>query len=203
MIRFLLIIIGVFIGAGLVGCGHVGGLNVQPYSMKAESAADFLFCHGYGWSQQMRIGLHTAEWNMVLQLFDPVAKTAEQERTQIASAVAMMEQYSAAITGTGNDQPKAPIIRQSDKELDCIDETINTTKYLTFLDQAGALYWHEVASPVYKGYLIDGTYPHNSAAIKEKESAQIYVVDSYIYAGGQEPDIRPLEDWLVRRVEAE
>ncbi|MCI5061025.1 MAG: hypothetical protein MRY79_08135 [Alphaproteobacteria bacterium] len=196
MIRIFLILV-VMLG----GCLHVGGLNLAQYSQPQESYDDFVLCHGYGCTEKTRIGFHESEWSTVLNIFDSSAATPEQERMQIAKAIALLERMSAELAGTGEDQPKAPILRSSNKELDCIDETVNTSKYLGFLEAAGVLKFHEGGEPAYKGYLIDGTYPHNTATIIERETGEIYVVDSYIYAGGQEPDIRSLNDWLVRRVE--
>ena len=110
-----------------------------------------------------------------------------------------MEGYVGNLVGLEDDQPKAPIIKSSNHELDCVDETVNTTKYLNFLQDEGLLKFHRVGQPAYKGFLIDGTYPHNTATIIENETGQAYVVDSYIYANGKEPVIRTLEDWLKTR----
>ena len=51
--------------------------------------------------------------------------------------------------------------------------------------------------------MLNGVYPHNSASVVEVETGDIYVIDSYIYANGEEPDIRVLDSWLDKRVEEE
>ena len=104
------------------------------------------------------------------------------------------------IVGTKDDLPKAPLFKKSYFELDCIDETVNTTKYLNFLNQKGLLKFHDVGKPIHKN-IGHGAYPHNSATVIEIETGDIYVIDSYIYKNGQPPNIRMLESWLNYCVE--
>ena len=63
------------------------------------------------------------------------------------------------------------------------------------------LVFHKVSRPVYKGYMVNGVYPHNSAAVQETDSGDIYVIDSYIFENGAEPNIRKLDSWYQYRVE--
>ena len=185
----------------LTACGNVGGLNLGKYPDPSATPEDFIVCHGYGCSQKTRTGFTQAEWKNIQDIFKRESVDAHAERQKIGEAIALMEHYMGEVVGTKNDLPKAPIIRQSDKEQDCIDETVNTTKYLTFLQDDNLLQWHSVGRPVYKGFMVNGVYPHNSATIVENQTATIYVVDSYIYKNGDAPDIRPLDSWLERRVE--
>ncbi len=130
-------------------------------------------------------------------MFKPPAKTAESERSKIAKAIAQMERYSGAKTGTDEDMAQASSIKSSNKQMDCLDETVNTTMYVGFLQQAGLLKFHEVAEPVHRGYIFDGRWPHNSAVIQEIDNARaMYVVDSFYRENGQEPYIKPRQDWI-------
>ena len=185
----------------LTACGNVGGINLAQYSDPVATPQNFFVCHGYGCSQKTQSGFTDLQWSNIQKIFKQKSENAVNERKKIASAIALMEKYMGETIGTNNDLPKAPIIRSSDKELDCIDETVNTTKYLTFLKQDDLLQWHSVGQPVYKGFIINGVYPHNSATIVENQTGQVYVVDSYIYKNGVKPDIRPLESWLEYRIE--
>lgn len=162
---------------------------------------EFIHCHGYGCRQKTLIGFNEAEWKKISKIFKKKSKTAEVERQKIGKAIALMERYAGEKTGTTEDLPKAPITKKSETELDCIDETINTTKYLMFLQENNFLKFHSVNNPVYKGAFLNGVYPHNSASIKEIETGNIFVIDSYIYANGEEPNIRSLESWERYRVE--
>lgn len=200
MFRTFLLII-VFSSLGLSACGHVSGLNLGRYPDPKATPYNFIFCHGYNCSSQTQTGLNKKEWNKIKWIFRYKSKSAKIERQKIAKAIALIEKYIGQVTGTENDLPKAPIKRVSNFELDCIDETVNTTKYLNFLQSEKLLKFHTVDCPVYKGMLFNGVYPHNSASVQEIETGQVYVIDSYIFKNGVQPDIRPLESWLKYRLE--
>ena len=185
----------------LGACGNVGGLNLGQYPDEGASPQKFTLCHGYGCSYKTITNFTDREWRAVKNIFKTESKTAAMERQKIAKAIALMETYMGDAVGTKEDLPKAPLVRQSVKELDCIDETVNTTNYLGFVQAEGLLKFHRVGKPVYKGYMLNGVYPHNSASIIEIETGVSYVVDSYIFENGAAPNIRPLENWLRYRVE--
>lgn len=170
------------------------GLNMGQYRDDGATPSDFIYCYGYGCSSQIRLGLHDAEWQRITHLLKN-PKDAKAERAKIAKAIALMEQWTGELAETSADQAYAPLIRKSHQELDCIDETVNTHKYLSFFEQADLLKFHTLSRPVYKGLFLDGTYPHNSAAVTQTETGQIYVIDSYVHANGKKPVIRTIEDW--------
>lgn len=196
MIRFF-ILLPLFLAA----CGNVGGLNLGNYADPGATPQNFIVCHGYGCSHKTRTGFTEAEWQAVRDIFKKESKTAHDERLKIATAIAEMENFMGVVVGTKDDLPKAPILRESNTEQDCIDETVNTTKYLRFLEKENLLKFHTVGRPVYRGFMLDGTYPHNSATVVESETEQVFVIDSYIYKNGEKPDIRPAESWRKHRIE--
>lgn len=185
----------------LSACGGGSGLNLGQYpDLNASTKDDFLYCYGYGCSKNIRLGFSNYEWKQISNIFKNSAKTAKEERLKIAKAIALMEKYTAKLAGTENDLPKAPIQRKSFYELDCIDETINTTKYLKFLADAKFLKFHEIGAPAFRG-LNHGKYPHNTATVTVIETGEVYVIDSYIYKNGAQPNIRALDNWYQYRVE--
>ena len=156
-----------------------------------------MLCHGYSCTKKGEAGFSKAEWNSILAIFsNNPAKDAEAERSKIGRAIALMEQYSGARTGTDDDDAEAISIKRNLKQLDCIDETVNTTMYVGFLQQAGVLKFHEITDPTHRGYLIDGKWPHNTAVIREKENGGLFVVDSFYRKNGEEPYIMPRAQWL-------
>lgn len=180
----------------LVGCSPSTGLNLGYYPDPQATPQKFIHCHGYGCAQKTYVGFNAYQWKKIRKIFKKKSKNAKSERDKIAKAIALMEKYVGELDGTKDDLPKAPIVRTSDTELDCIDETVNTIKYLKFLQSDDLLKWHGSIKPVHKGYFINGVYPHNSAAIEETATGIFYVVDSYIFKNGEEPVIRTLKDWL-------
>ena len=185
----------------LSACGDLSGLSLSNYPDPDATKENFEYCYGYGCTKKIRLGLNDYEWQQITRIFNLPSKNAQDERYKIGKAIALIEQYTGKLANTEGDLPKAPIRRQSYQELDCIDETINTTKYLKFLADANFLHFHAVGKPVYKGLLINGVYPHNSASVVEIGSGAVYAIDSYIYANGLEPDIRSLDHWRKYRIE--
>ncbi len=185
----------------LSACGNVGGINLAKYQHQNETINEFVMCHGYGCSVQTYAWFSPAQWKSVEEIFKKKSKTPEIERQKIAQAIALMEKYTAHLIGTEDDLAKAPIFKKSDYELDCIDETVNTSKFLAFLTDANLLHHHKVGRTAYRGIGSNLMYPHNTATIIEVEIGIIYVVDSYVYKNAVQPDIRLLDEWLSVRIE--
>lgn len=185
----------VFLTFLLFACAGASGLETRRYQDPSATPSDFIYCYGYGCSQKLRLGLHEIEWQQVKNIFKKKSKDAEEERQKIGKAIALVEKMTGDLAGTKDDVAKAPIIRESNYELDCIDETVNTDQYLKFFEANDLLKFHAGGKPAFKGFFINGVYPHNTATIVEKDTGQVYVVDSYIFANGKEPVIRTYEDW--------
>lgn len=194
--KFLLLTIFIFTS----GCTDVGGLNLSNYPDPSASIAEYKLCHGYGCSVETYAWFSPSQWKSIGKIFDKSPTSPEDERLKIAKAIAKMETYTGELVGTNNDQAKAPLLKKSDYEFDCIDETVNTTKYLQFLYDAGFFRFHTVGTPAYRG-ILSGKYPHNTATILDAYHQIVYVVDTYIYPNGHKPDIRRLDSWLSKRLE--
>ncbi len=162
------------------------------------SGTELKICHGFGCKQQTEVVITDAFARSVAALFDPPATTPAAEREQIARAIAYLERQIGQVTGTdrdigGNYDPD----RDYPGQMDCIDESRNTTTYLRLLDDLGLLRWHRPVERRYRSrFLIDG---HWTAVVEEKPSGQRYAVDSWFHDNGQPPEIQPLEDWLARK----
>lgn len=172
------------------------GINPKKYNSAAVKPESFTICHGYSCTNQSKAGFTAKQWKSIAALFRGKSKDAKAERSKIAHAIAKMEQYTGAKTGTAEDLPMAGAFKESGYQLDCIDETVNTTQYLTMLQDAGFLKFHGVAEPTHRGYLLDGRWPHNTAVMREKNGA-LWAVDSFYRANGEEPYIVPRADWLA------
>lgn len=177
----------------LFGCAT--GIDPNKYNPDKAAREDFKLCHGYSCTYKSETGFTDAEWGSVTALFP--AKDAVEERSKIGQAIATMERFSGVKTGTSADLPMAVSFKENNYQLDCIDETINTTHYVGFLQQAGLLKFHEITEPTHRGYFIDGRWPHNTAVIKEKNSGALFAVDSFYRGNGEEPYIVPRQSWLA------
>ena len=154
----------------------------------------FSMCHDQGCKTVEQLSLSKEQWQQIVQYFQPAAISAAQEREQIARAIAQFEHIIGIKTNTSEDKAGLFAHMGSAGQLDCIDESTNSTTYLHILNQAGLLKWHEPMNHVTRGFFIFG-WPHSSAAMREKYSKKEYAVDSWFEDNGQLPHIIPLSQW--------
>lgn len=196
--RFRLISKVVFIIAALLffaGCASPFEKYLLQMEMDENNHATperFTVCHGNGCAIRSEVSLAETHWNQVMGLFDGGAQSPKAERIQISKAIAMIEALVGEEIGTHTDNGENIYKYYDQGQMDCVDETINTTLYLRFLKEGGALNWHAVAEPQRRGFI----WLHNTAAVKEMRSGDRYAVDSWFFKNGEEPSIVPVEDWL-------
>lgn len=184
------------LGLTLAACST--GIPLSKYAPQNQPKDNFTFCYGYSCTYKKNTEFSDADWKSVRAVFTKSpAKLAEGERVKIAAAIAKMEKIIGAKTGTSHDLPEARGRKEDPRQMDCLDETVNTSRYLEFLAQDGLLKFHTVGLPVHRGYIVDGAWPHNTAVIEETATRKQYVVDSFYRANGEEPYILPARDWLA------
>jgi hypothetical protein len=82
---------------------------------------------------------------------------------------------------------------------DCWDTTRNAMSLLLVLQAWGSLRHHTVGNPRYRGNILVGQLPHNTAVIVERKSGTKWIVDMWPTAYGQVPDVMPLAKWLEEK----
>lgn len=155
----------------------------------------FSVCHGYSCAHLSQVGLKPAQWAEIRAAFHPRAESAAVERKQIRSAIAGMERFVGEITGTSADKGRnEPNDVGIHARMDCIDESTNTTLYLTMFKRQGLIHHHEVKDRVKRG-LFPFRWPHYTAVIQERADASVWAVDSWYLDNGKPPYIVPLSQW--------
>ncbi len=125
-------------------------------------------------------------------LFEPPPAGAAGERERIRLAVALLERLVGRHTGTDADLGENFAGLGRPGQMDCIDESTNTTVYLRMLEKEGLLRWHTL---VYRSTRFTGLQPHSTAVIEERGSGRRYAVDSWFLDNGEPPFIVPLAQW--------
>ena len=154
----------------------------------------FSVCYNHSCDTVVTQSLSAAEWSGIQALFEPPASSPEPERRNIARAIAQMEQLVGVMTGTDRDKGKNLQGLFSDGQMDCIDESTNTTSYLRMMAAAGLIHWHSIEDRQsrYPSLL---SWPHTTAVIQDRQSGTRYAVDSWFYENGRQPVIIPLPEW--------
>ncbi len=185
----------VMVSPGCAAAPHDEAVAVLAASKNIQSSTEhFSVCQGYGCKRRDIITFSSQDWNDVRRHFLPAPEDAAEERKAIENAVAEMERLVGARNGTGADKAGTFKGAFGHGQLDCEDEALNTTLYLSLFQTKGFLRFYDVGSRARRGYFIHG-WPHMTATITEKQTQVVYVVDSWFADNGKVPFIIALEAW--------
>ena len=154
----------------------------------------FTICHGYGCQWRSPAGLTPAELRSLGAMFAPPAATAAEERERVRAAVALIETAVGERIGTIADKPRTPFSFMDRTQLDCVDESINTSTTLHLLHGAGFLRWHTPGEPSQRGRALFLSI-HFTAVLIETGTGARWAVDSWFFEPGAPPAVMPLEVW--------
>ena len=155
---------------------------------------NFSICYGHTCNTIETLQLSEQEWGNIRALFEPASSTAEKERIQIAAAIGAMENLVGSKTGTSYDQAENfPGLGQGG-QMDCVDESTNTSVYLTMMQTDNLFRWHRVQRNESRG-ISTLQVPHFTAVIRDMQDGVPYAVDSWFLPNGASPFIVPLSQW--------
>ena len=172
---------------GTIFCMITGLVNADPIYH------DISVCHGFGCNISSKISLSRSEWHSVIDWLNKPSPDAKTEREQIRQAIGWME-VVVGRHGPGR-QDRALDLQHVDTrigQMDCVDESVNTTKYLTMFEQENLLQWHRVVERIQRRALFDA---HWASQIEETSSGSRYVIDSWFQDNGMLPNVQSSRDW--------
>jgi len=179
----------------LAGCATPGADTfVRDEIITEPTPARFSVCHGRGCDIVSQATLAPGQWQRIAAVFSPPPADPTEERVRIADAIALFETVVGELTGTSDDRPGNESGGHWSSQMDCIDESTNTTSYLRILRHGGLLRWHSVEARVTRGYFLFG-WPHTTAVVRDARSGERWAVDSFYFENGKPPVIVPLELW--------
>lgn len=172
-------------------------------NIPAPTTKNLPHCYNYGCKTIQSVSVNPALEQELTKLFTPSAPNALQERERISDAIRIFESHIGEQTGTEADLKGTfkPFTRKTDSPLkfqqDCVDESTNTTAYLSYINQKGWLHFHRITQPQSRQPFINGnSWWHQSATIKDKNSGKQYAVDSWFEDNGKPAHIIPIEEWF-------
>lgn len=184
-----------FISIMLTGVSSVkADVFVRDDIITRPTPSAYSVCYDHDCNSLAHLSLKPEQWNNIKRLFSPRATSPAHERELIAGAIAQFENMSGKMTGTNRDIGGTFPAIGEEGQLDCIDESINTTTYLRMLASGGLLKWHTVEDRAARGLFIF-QWPHSSAVIRDTHDNAYYVVDSWFHDNGRPPEIVPLDTW--------
>lgn len=181
---------------GLAACvtdGTPPEAFLARYGVEPPHPDRFRVCYNFGCRQSALVELQPGSWEKVRAHFAVPASSAAEERTQVAAAVAHLERLTAPYGGFVLDVGENEWPDHGSNQLDCIDESINTTAYLLMFQQDGLLAHHTVRYP--EGRILPKFYPHNTAVLVERGTQTAYAIDTWFFPNGELPEIVELNEW--------
>lgn len=169
-----------------------------PIQIDDPSPDRFSVCFEHSCTQIRHLALTPAQWAKVRNEFSPPSSSAEEERARIAKVIAYLEIEVGQQIGTLDDVGGSfQGFGAKGNQLDCVDESTNSTTYLRMMEADGLLRFHQVssrASRARSGFFIIG-WPHFTAVITENASGEKWAVDSWFRDNGNPPEVVPLTLW--------
>jgi hypothetical protein len=161
----------------------------------APSDSAFTHCSQYGCKRLTPLTLDPQDWTGIETAFGPPALSAAEEREKIKQTIGYLERLIGPRTGTQTDVA-GTFRRIGQGQLDCVDESTNTTSYLLLLKERGLLNFHDVGGPDTRFPLIHaGRWPHQTAVMTDRQTQTAYAVDSWFHDNGKPAEIVTLENW--------
>ena len=161
------------------------------------SATQMTVCYGFVCRLRLVLNFGPGERAQLTSIMAKGKASAADERNAIRQAFVWFDHHVGRQIGTTARVARADF-RHFDAahNFDCFDTTRNAVSLLLIFQEWGALRHHTVSSPRFRGNLLFGQTPHNTAVLKERNGGQNWVVDMWTTSFGQLPDVMPLERWL-------
>ena len=167
---------------------------IAQYGIKDPVPHQFKACFSYGCNNSKLVQLNNSQWDRIRKVFKPGSTDASMERKKIAQAISILESIVGKLTKTNGDIGGTFPGAFMRNQMDCEDETINTSTYLTMLKIDNLITFHDLREPARRGYFLNG-WPHMAPVILEKGSGKKYVVDAWFLDNGELPYILRYNEW--------
>lgn len=165
-------------------------LAAPPASAGVGAEIDVCFNYGCIASQRAQF-----DGEVIDALATQVAASADAdaERAALTHAVAALYALAAMQTPIGADQPGNVDDGGVRGQMDCIDHSTNTTRFLELLAARGALRFHRVLPPTRRGWV----FAHHTARLAALADGAEFAVDSWYVGVGEPPLVVPMTRWLA------
>ena len=154
---------------------------------------ELTICYNYGCYARAPVN-YSEEQLEVLRQQLAAAADAAAERAAISVTIGRMYAIAGEQTPVWRDRGGNYADDGNEGKMDCIDHSTNTGAFLSLLQARGWLQFHEVLEPYMRTRFFFAD--HWAARIRERETQEVYVVDSWFFDNGQPAAVMPFEDWL-------
>ncbi|HEY6920657.1 MAG TPA: hypothetical protein VI390_03550 [Methyloceanibacter sp.] len=210
--RFRSLIVLIIASTPVAACTYDDGPDTNKRYLQlgidAPEKNTVVVCHAYGCKMQTPYRFTSANIAEITREMRRVKRndSPAEERRAIAYAIGLMERQVGAALGIRDKAGMQWLASGDPTQEDCVDESTNTTSFLTVLQSNNLLRYHTVQGPLGEDNMLYGTligrpvkyWPHYTAVILETKTGQRWAVDSWIGDNGENPSITKLEDWYLK-----
>jgi len=169
-------------------------------SMSPPTAQQMIVCYGFGCRLRWVLAFTPGDRARLSAILAAGRGSAEAERKAVARAVIWFDRRVGPAIGTSKRVANADVRALDDNHnFDCWDTTRNTTSLLLVLQSWGLLKYHTVSDPIYRGNMLVGQLPHNTAVLKDKKTGREWVFDMWTVGYGKSPDVMTVEKWYSEK----
>lgn len=151
-------------------------------------------CMNFSCRHKEVVALSQEDWESISNWLKQAAPDPQTERLHIKQAIGWMEvivgRYTPTHLDVGGDLQNGAVTFPG--QLDCIDESINTTTYLKLFEQNNLLKHHTVIERAYRRSIFD---QHWAGQLQTLDAGERWVVDSWFQDNGYLPYIQRSEEW--------
>ncbi len=162
------------------------------------TANQMMVCYGFVCRRKMFLHFSPSERSTLKNIIARGRASAAEERKALQRAFVWFDRRVGHDIGTSQRVARADFRAGDDaRNFDCFDTTRNAVSLLLIFQEWGLLNHHVVADPEFRGNVLVGQTPHNTAVLIEKKTGQKWVIDMWTTAYGQVPDVMPLDRWMT------
>jgi len=188
------------LGGGLAEARELSTGLARMYldlSITPPTAAQMTVCYAFSCGRRWRLDFTAADRKKLTDLMAAGRSSAEAERKAVQQAVVWFDRRVGPIVGTEKRVANADI-RTFDAahNFDCFDTTRNTASLLLVMEEWGLFRHHVVGDPRFRGNILRGQLPHNTAVLTERATKVDWAVDMWPRGYGELPDVMTVEQWL-------
>lgn len=168
---------------------------------EVKGSESVVVCYNYGCAAEGPVNFSGKQLTQLRRLLI-AARNSEMERAALGRAIGQMYAWAAEQTPVGNDRAGNYADGGMPGQMDCIDHSNTTTRFLRLLDKRGWLRFHRAVDGIRRSGLFS---QHFSAAIEDlgdgvsvvrnDPRSRLWAVDSWYADNGKPPFIAPIEKW--------
>lgn len=166
-------------------------------SVSAPTETGMTVCYGFGCRRRLVIDFTEQDRAALAAILAGGKASPQAERAAVAKAVGWFDRHVGPLTGTSRRVPRADFrVFDAEHNFDCVDTSTNTTSLLLLLSDWQLLRHHSVEQPRFRGNMLFGQTPHNTAVLLDRQSGREWSIDMWTTKYGAPAEVMPIEQWL-------